>query len=327
MRSLLRTTIAGMLLLSLMTGKSSAEEACPPLKEIASLPVETLPPGQVYTTLTIKSQPVNFLLDTRVEQSLIGASTAAMLDLPREAINQVTRLKFCIDAGNCIHEFATTDALKLGVLTAKVRFGVAPDSIFASGVPAMLGADVLHNFDVEFDFMKSRVNLFSPDHCEGGVVYWTQSGASRIPLKVNSYGEEAIPAELDGESVDAEIATGFPKSELEMAEGETKFGMPDKDWKLVTAGDVHGRSTIKYEHVFKSMTLGGIQVNNVDLTIYTGPTPDYLGARLYLGLDILRQLHLYMAPKERNLYLSAADAVTPPLQQPQQPPPSTPPGH
>src|SRR5437660_9691395 len=95
MKLFLRTAMAGMLLLSLTTGNSNAEEACPPLKEIASWPVETLPPGQVYTTLTIKSQPVNFLLDTRLEQSLISASTAATLGLPREAINQVTRLKFC----------------------------------------------------------------------------------------------------------------------------------------------------------------------------------------------------------------------------------------
>ncbi|HEX9159365.1 MAG TPA: hypothetical protein VF835_03980, partial [Rhizomicrobium sp.] len=43
------------------------------------------------------------------------------------------------------------------------------------------------------------------------------------------------------------------------------------------------------------------------LTVFSG-SPPYLGARLYLGMDVLRQLHLYIAYKERNLYVSAASA-------------------
>jgi predicted aspartyl protease len=87
---------------------------------------------------------------------------------------------------------------------------------------------------------------------------------------------------------------------------------------LVKAGEYHG-SPVLYEHVFKTLTVGGIEVDNVDLMIQSGARP-YVGAQLALGMDILRQLHLYVAYKERNLYASAANAAAPLAQATQQSP-------
>ena len=322
MNALLRASLAATSLLSVVLDPAYAEEPCGALRQIASVPVETLPTGLVDATMVIEHQALKFLLDTRVTQSLISAQAAAALALPREPMNRITRLKFCMDRVTCLQEFATADAMNFGELAAKVRFGVAPGDL-SLGVPGLLGADFLRNFDVEFDFAKSRVNLFSPNHCQGGVVYWTRSGASRIPMEVSQWGEIGVDAELDGKSIKAELASGFPKSHLDIAQGETKYGIPDRDWKMISPGGYNSNSWATCQHVFRSLTIGEIQVANVDLAIESGGERPYLGARLFLGMDILRQLHLYIAYKERNLYVSAATATATAAPPPQQPTPST----
>lgn len=325
MNMYLHALLAATFLLTIKVAPAGAEGECSGLTQIASTPLETLPAGLVYTSVVVNHRPLNFLLDTRVQQTLISEAAATAAGLPRERMNRVTRLKFCMDDNTCLQEFATADAMQLGGLTAKVQFGVVPGDL-QTGIPGLLGADFLHNWDMEFDFGKNRLNVFSPEHCDGGVVYWTRTGASRIPIDVNSWGEVLLKAELDGHSIYAEVATGLPKSYLVIAQGETKYGT-DKDWKLIKREDEHRNSSVTYEHVFKSLSVGDINIENMDLTIYSG-TPPYLGARLYLGMDVLRHLHLYIAYKERNLYVSAANAgATPAAQQlpaPPQPPASTP---
>ncbi|MGH6876333.1 MAG: hypothetical protein ACREHV_03030 [Rhizomicrobium sp.] len=303
MNMLLRASLAVALVLSTAVDRVDAESSCGSLKQIASVATETAPDGRVSVPVAIGTQSLNFMLETQEPESLIRASSASALALPREPI-----LAWYVYDGVRLEELAVVDGMKFGDLTANFKLAVAPDSGFEPGISGILADDFLRAFDVDFDFAKSRVNLFSPDHCQGGVVYWTKDGASRIPMELSDWGEITVDAELDGKSVRAEIATGLAKSYLLMATGNTKFGEPDKDWKLVKAGEYHNkeRSAAVYEHVFKSLTFGGIEVDNADVTIRAGG--DVLGARLFLGMDILRQIHLYIAYKERNLYVSAASA-------------------
>jgi len=296
----------GIIIVSLI-GPVEAEEACTGLRQLTSAVMETLPDGTVYVPALIKDRPLNFLLETESFGSVISATSAATLALPQEHIAASNLQMY----GDRLQEFATTDAFKLGGLAGKVGFAVAPDSDFKAGMSGIFAADFLRHFDVEFDFAKSRVNLFSPDHCEGGVVYWTQSGGTRVPMKLTPFGQIRVDAELDGEPIPTEIATGLAKTTMQIAADETKFGQQN-DWKVISGGGSHHNAQTVYEHTFKSLTLGGIEVYNVNLPINSGGTP-YPGARLYLGMDILRQLHLYAAYKERNLYASAASAGAAPL--------------
>jgi hypothetical protein len=304
-----------------LIGPAHAEESCTGLRQLASAAMETLPDGTVYVPVLIKDRSLNFLLETESFGSVISATSAATLTLPQEHIAASNLQMY----GDRLQEFATTDAFRLGGMAGKVGFAVAPDSDFKSGISGIFAADFLRHFDVEFDFAKSRVNLFSPDHCEGGVVYWTQSGGTRVPMKLTPFGQIRVDAALEGEPISTEIATGLAKSTMQIAEDETKFGQQN-DWKVINGRGTHYNARTVYEHTFKSLNFGGIEVNNVNLTINSGGTP-YFGAGLYLGMDILRQLHLYAAYKERNLYASAATAGAAPLAQamPHQPAPSTPP--
>src|SRR5690348_13962042 len=151
-------------LLSMAIGSAHADESCGSLKQVASAALGTMPNGLDYAPAIIANRSLNFLLRTESRASYIGAATAVDLALPRDRITDWT---VHLNADR-LHEFATANAMNFGGLTGKVRFAVAPESDFAPGLSGVLGADFLRNFDVDFDFAKARINLFSPDHCEGG---------------------------------------------------------------------------------------------------------------------------------------------------------------
>jgi len=56
-------------------------------------------------------------------------------------------------------------------------------------------------------------------------------------------------------------------------------------------------------------SLGGVSVENPDLLLYPRGAMALPGdPELILGMGILRQLHMYIAYKERKLYVTAASA-------------------
>ena len=63
---------------------------------------------------------------------------------------------------------------------------------------------------------------------------------------------------------------------------------------------------------FKLLTLQGVAVNNPDLVLVADDASKVMGGyrepKLILGMGILRQLHVYIAYKERNIYVTTATA-------------------
>ncbi len=46
---------------------------------------------------------------------------------------------------------------------------------------------MMWNYDVDFDFAVGKFNLFSKDHCDGQVVYWTRSPVAVVPFSQNMW--------------------------------------------------------------------------------------------------------------------------------------------
>src|SRR6202044_3825356 len=79
--------------------------------------------------------------------------------------------------GNGEHAKSITKiaALDIGpVHVTYTEFIIAPSISDEGGnVAGVIGYDILKHFDLDFDFGSDQLNLFSPDHCEGKVVYWS----------------------------------------------------------------------------------------------------------------------------------------------------------
>jgi hypothetical protein len=178
-----------------------------------------------------------------------------------------------------------------------------------------LAPDVLQQFDVDFDFAASKLNLFSKEHCPGKVVYWTRAPVAAIPVDLDMWGHLKLPVELDGKKIEAALDTGSSRSFLSLQTAEHKFDFSDDDVRLKPAAPDSSEKPHVYTFPFKTLKLEGVTVKNPDIVLVSDHDSKIGGSgpRLILGMGILRQLHIYIAYKEEKLYVTGAsvDLSTP----------------
>ena len=78
----------------------------------------------------------------------------------------------------------------------------------------ILGSEMLRNVDVDFDFAANKLNLVSPDHCAGNVVYWQAPAVAVVPMTLNASGHIMFRMQLDGRRVHTMLDTGFSNTTL-----------------------------------------------------------------------------------------------------------------
>jgi hypothetical protein len=185
------------------------------------------------------------------------------------------------------------------------------------------------NFDMDFDFSAKRLNLFSSDHCEGKVTYFSTGAIAAIPYEGDQF---EIAVNLDDHATKAFFWGDGLESTMGLAEATKLFGLTSdspgmepvlKDDKLVG-----------YRHIFSTLILEGITIKNTAFLIVpeklkdmfkekpTGSLIDEsphkdLRIEMAIGRNVQRQLHIYIATKEHKLYIApgseAAAKLLPPL--------------
>lgn len=165
------------------------------------------------------------------------------------------------------------------------------------------------NFDLDFDFANAKLSLFSKDHCDGKVVYWTHEPTSKISFTKDAFYHISIHVQLDGHDVKGIVDTGAERSVMSLETAEDLFDLRDDAAELKHVPGPNGTKNARH-YPFKQLSFADVIVSNPDLTLVPdheagmGPNaPD-----LIIGMGILRQLHLYIAYGEKNIYVSAASA-------------------
>ena len=189
----------------------------------------------------------------------------------------------------------------------------------------VLSPDILRNFDLEFDFAAQKLNLISPEHCEGKGVYWAENYVDAEFTNTN--GHIVLPMTLDGQEVKATLDTGSNASGISESLAARLLKVERTSPGVELDPDAAADSLLRYRYRFKSLGIGGLTINNPLLYLI----PDLarqsfekhhqdkldfdpvLGARLntmqvMLGANILSKLHLYVAYGERKIYLTGATA-------------------
>jgi predicted aspartyl protease len=188
---------------------------------------------------------------------------------------------------------------------------LAPTTVLTTGTIGMLAPNYLSHFDVEFDFAAGRFILFSQEHCRGSVVHWTQSAYAVLPFELDVSGHIFITALLDGKPVRAALDTGAERSTMTLDQAHALFGIKgrnDPALKLLGAMSINGTATSNvYRYPFATLTFNGMQVLNPDIEILAGTQFSGETPQLILGMETLRQLHLYIAYGEKAVYLTPAE--------------------
>ena len=302
-------TLLVCLLATIFASTAMADPECH-LKRFETLDIDTSADGTITVPVTIENHPARLTVDTGAAFSVVDESFARSIGLEPRPMGP--GMFMMLGGGIPLSKIVTTHSFKIGRLAGNhFGFVVAPSKVLSPDNMGMLGPDVMGSYDVEIDFAGGKLNIFSPDHCPGQVVYWTQDPDAEVPMKLDRNQHITIPVMLDGKPLTAVADTGAARSFMSLDVAKEIFGLDEKNPALKSLGVVGVNNVAAeqlYHYPFQSLTFEGIEVRNPDIAITKGSAADKGEPQLLIGIGVLRQLHLYIAYKEQKLYLTSAEA-------------------
>jgi len=296
---------------------------CKPLQIVNTIKLERVSGGdRLLVPVTINGSAEKFLLDTGGYASQIGHEAALALGLKERETDEAL---FDV-SGNMARANTIVEALTLGQLTARkyaLRISPVPD-LKRLGAGGILSTDLFIRYDIDLDFGASRLNYFSQDHCDGRVAYWPERPLAIVPFTLDDW-HITIPVTVDGHLLKAIIDTGAEGTVMSDAAAQKlglTLGSADTPLTDTSASD----ALLKYySHKFESLSVDGLTVTNPKISIMTdrmgsdpnafkssirGATNDPYNRvkrdELIIGMNVLKHLHVYIAYKEKKLYISPA---------------------
>jgi hypothetical protein len=295
------------------------------LKQLASLDLAQAS-GRVLVPVTVQGKTVWLALHTGSAFSLIFDEDARELQLHRKRLS--LPLGWSMGQKGEVSEVAIVDDLQIGRMHyPNVSFALVSRQAYWGPIQSFdqrpiiggLGMDVLGTVDFELDIAHGKLNLFSQDHCPGRVVYWGGTAAS-LPLKRGDFGEFYFPVKLDGKKLEAVMYPASANSGLRTDVAKMIYGFDEHsaENKVVTEAD---GKTITYR--LMNVATPAFEVRNAFVELQPQSDKNCVVAHhgsdgagydrcrgahpLLLGISVLSKLRIYVATKERTLYLSPAD--------------------
>ncbi|HKD47503.1 MAG TPA: retropepsin-like aspartic protease [Rhizomicrobium sp.] len=301
-------------------GTPAWAEDCKPLQLANTIQLETVAGGRrILVPVRINGKPLQLLLDTAGVTTQLSEATVKALGLKEEAsgfgLHDVL--------GNRSEGEVVIDNLDVGRLRdLNAHIHVAPNpNLDADGFNGLFVPN-FRGYDIDLDFGSSRLNLFFRDHCPGNVVYWQERPLAVVPATLNEFDYHiAIPVTIDGRKFTGELDTGAPRSFMSADDARSAFdfepGTPQ--WPLI--GSVNGSSVNEYGHQFATLSFEGVTVTNPAIAVFEGrmgepPVPWRHGERkplVVIGMDVLKNLHIFVALGEGKLYVTRAGTGESPL--------------
>jgi len=308
---------------------SSAEaQTCAAPEFLNTMVMEPVAGSDLMTVLlTVNGKPKKFLLSTSETFTLVSQAMVRDLGLPETSYMAGAR-ELNVRGSHSADDARTRVRIaELGLGTQKgsgFQFLVSDDRELGNTKPydGILSNDLFSNVDLDMDFGAKRLNYFGPNHCAGNVVYWSQRPVAVIPITLTG-GKINVPVAIDGKKIDAVIDTGAAHTSMRRDIAELTFDLKADTPQMMAAGDLRdGHGAAVYSHAFQLLSLEGVDVKNPTILIQTNALARNrdsgltLGSRaqsteprppdLTIGMDLLHQLHVYVASGEKKLYVTAA---------------------
>ncbi len=330
MRAEARWLYVAALFIASIPETGTAAESCPPLTRITSVDTVTGPGGYMLVPVKIGEAQRLMLFDTGGSLSSITPTAAQELHIP----TYDSRMRIAGVTGKVSSRAAIIPSIVIGTVESKqAQYMVLPDDLLRGlnpgGVAGILAP--APGIDIDIDFAGHTLAFFSPDHCAGKVVYWPASAVAVVAMRNAglqpgsglSTERIMIPVTLDGKQIDALIDTGSTDNVLKLTVAEDRFGVDLKSPDIQPLGQLGSNASAKtYRKQFATLSFDGVTVTNPVLDLIpdrqTGafgeerPTgsltrpPDRGLPDLIVGMSVLSKLHMYVAYKERKVYITAA---------------------
>jgi len=293
---------------------------CPPLKIVGQAQMVSTR-GMLLVPGKLQDQPINVLIDTGGWVRVISPEMVEKLKLTptRRNVEQIGV------TGKPMNRTVTLSSFQAGTLYGEhMPFFVGNAPFDADGrVGALIGPEILTQFDVDLDFGAHKINFIRQDHCEGNVVYWPHKVVAVVPFELSEQRHILLPVMLDGVKMTAMLDTGATNSVINFDAADTYFGLTKKSPDVKKIGVVNGDAKVAlYARTFKTLVIAGVTISNPTLNMM----PDLMRIHLHqtppinslivrekeadgmedviLGLEELRHLHIYIAYKEQKLYIT-----------------------
>lgn len=275
------------------------------LSQIAAFPI-TMSDLRPLMTAKINAVDVRFMLDSGAFYSMLSSASAAELKLR----TRPAPFGFFVTGGGGTAdvEIATVAVFTLaGVPLHNVEFLVGGSAFGADNV-GVLGQNVLHLADVEYDLGQGVVRLIKPKGCPGSLAYWANSTAT--PFSVMKIDETSArqphtlaTAFINGKEIRVMFDSGAGLSVLSLRAAARAGITPDSPG-VVAAGQSYGigkRTLSTYIAPFSSFKIGDEEIRNTRLRIAELNLPQ---ADMLLGADFFLSHRIYVANGQSKLYFS-----------------------
>lgn len=282
-----------------------AGDDCKRIVIVTSLEMLPSPGARVVVPASVDGKELRMVVDTGGYLTALSEEKAQELGL-QISVSPASRIVLL--GGHAMKRFATLSNFSLGRLKAgRLEYPLLPPNFLEPGSDGLLGADFLANFDLDFDFAGGKLNLVSKDHCDGKVGYWTSLPLIGIPIVREADGVHiSTYVKVDGHEVKALIDTGAPFTLLSLDFVQSALGIRDDDPKLEALPGGPNKMAGARKYPIKQISFGDVAVNNPNVVLvpeqqmHMGPN----APKMILGLSVLRQLHLYIAYREKMLYVT-----------------------
>lgn len=297
--------VAAGFCLALFTRMAQAQQQAPDcrLRIIAALDMQTTPDGRVTVPVQLDGHEYRLMVDTGGYINTISPRVVRQEGY-RPRTSQGTTLRGM--GTTLLTEYVKVKDLAIGPAHGK-DFIFFVDDFEGLDQDGTLAPQILGAYDVDLDFAHGKLNLIYPEHCPGRVVYWTQAPAAVVPIQIEGKTHIRIPVTVDGKEINAILDTGALTSYTTMRAASRYLAIDEKDAALKSRGNVsvNGMSGPVYNYPFQTLSFGDVTVNHPRVEIVSNDVWDNK-TDLLLGIGILRQLHLYIAYKERKMYITPA---------------------
>ena len=296
-------------LAAILLGLPAAAQDCT-LKQVASLDLVDSTDGYILAPLTISGTTRYFYLNLASPLSYVESRFADEMKLTRKGLGKVAQ---AVNADAIVFlpslQFGAATGTNVPVL---VRTNASPYG--DSRAVGVLALDLLSSFDIELDLARSKLNLFSQEHCPGKVVYWANEFTT-VPLSYRRNQDLHLEMSLDGQSVDVLLNPSTPRSQISMAIAYYRLGLGPESPGMELVSDSNSKVPL-YKYPFKTLSAGGVTIRNPSIYVF-GNQHDVIcdrksfpiqcfGQGLMLTKSELKQLHLYLALTEGVAYVTSA---------------------
>jgi hypothetical protein len=181
-------------------------------------------------------------------------------------------------------------------------------STIGSDNVGVLGQNILHLADVEYDLGQGFVRLVKPKDCSGSLAYW--SNATGTPFSVIKI-DPTTPREphtvagafINGTEIRVMFDSGAGLSLLSL-KAAARVGVTPESPGVVYAGESRGigrRTFSSYIAPFASFKIGDEEIRNTRLRIAELNVP---GVDMLLGPDFFLSHRIYVSNRQNKLYFS-----------------------